>query len=324
MSRAIWSGGDLATGFYTPFSSPDNLLSTITSKNAYCIFLDSDPDNYGDEMDTDPYFTSARMLLFQLWHNKHIRGEEDIPVVVLVTSITSQQKRARLAAEGAIVVQADNLAAQPGLQWIAPSKQRWKRAFDKLHVFRLTQFERILLLDADMVVVKPLYGIFSSSDAMPRQSNATSSSDQGIAESIMPLPPQYLLAANSGPYGNHSYPASRGTRFSPSFLLLQPSEMMYDYYLTIAKTQDSFSPAAPDTNLLNQVHAAQSSMPWVQIDPDWTVNSPNYNDYLQGIKSLHEKWWRCDHDLDLREVFLDIRWRMEGFWEAKARMVHAA
>jgi len=279
--------------------------------------MDSDPIVYTEDQSNDPYFISVRMLIYQLLHNKATRSDPPIPVIVLVTAVTPDSKRYQLEADGAFIVEAESLSNDINLQWLKPSRDRWIRALDRLHAFKLVQFDKILLLDADMVLVKRIDGVFNSPESDVMQSLGIITPARIEESGATPTPTRYLLAANSGPYGNHTYPAARGTRFSPSFLLLSPSIDMYAHYLSVAKVADSFSPGAPDTNLLNHIHRSDGNMPWKQLDPDWTVNSPTFSDYQHGIRSLHEKWWRVEHDLDLREIFLDIRWRMEGHWLAR-------
>ena len=49
--------------------------------------------------------------------------------------------------------------------WIKPGRERWMRVMDKLHVFELVDFKKILLLDTDIVIVKPLDTIFDEAAA---------------------------------------------------------------------------------------------------------------------------------------------------------------
>jgi hypothetical protein len=58
-------------------------------------------------------------------------------------------------------------------------------------------------------------------------------------------------------------------------------------------------------------------MPWKQLHWKWNINWAMYTDYEAGVKSLHTKYWELDHDLRLRDLAYSIKWKMEGFWEAR-------
>lgn len=56
-------------------------------------------------------------------------------------------------------------------------------------------------------------------------------------------------------------------------------------------------------------------MPWKQLHYDWNVNWATWNDTKRGIASLHSKFWELDHDQELRDYAMMIRWKMYGYWE---------
>lgn len=58
-------------------------------------------------------------------------------------------------------------------------------------------------------------------------------------------------------------------------------------------------------------------MPWTQLDWRWNINWATYRDLEAGIASLHCKYWDADLDDKLRDFAGSVRWRMEGYWEAR-------
>lgn len=65
-------------------------------------------------------------------------------------------------------------------------------------------------------------------------------------------------------------------------------------------------------------------MPWKQLHHDWNVNWATWNDTINGIASLHSKFWELDNDKELRDYAMMIRWRMEGYWQGLASAPMAA
>lgn len=185
---------------------------------------------------------------------------------------------------------------------------------DKLHVFELIQYEKVLLLDSDHVVVKSLDGVFQdpATDELPNLGMADHIRDD---EGVQPL--TYIMAGNSGPReAPHPYPAERGNRLNAGFVVLKPSIAMFNHYMAVASIEGRFPGGSPEQDLWNYVHHRDGNMPWKQINPDWTVNTPCYGDFEHGIASFHEKYWGCKRDLPLRDVLLRSRWKMEGFFDA--------
>ena len=167
------------------------------------------------------------MLIYQLLHDPVTRTNTSIPFVVLVTDDVPQHKRDRLVSDGASVVKVEHIT----FNWMKPGRERWKYVMDKLRVFELTQFEKILLLDADHVVVKGLDAIFDDPAAavFPNQGKPGA-----VLEDEGPQPSHYVMAANSGPFHpNHTYPTTRGNHLNPGFVVLQPSIVMFNHYMTV-------------------------------------------------------------------------------------------
>jgi len=278
-------------------------LSSSRPKNAFCIFLDGNDDRY---------YSSTRMAIYQLLHSSDTRAQSEVDFVVLVSETVDSARRERLEADGAVVIEADNISARKENLWITPGRSRWVHVVDKMHAFKLIQYERVLLLDSDTIVLKPLDGIFNSSEAAILDNKAIMSN---IKADEAPQPARYLMAGNSGPFSTlHDYPSERGSKINAGFVLLQPSIELYNYHLSIMAIEGRFNPSSPEQNMWNWAHRLDGNMPWVQVDPDWTTNCPNYEDYEHGIRSFHEKWWISDRSNELMDLMRQSRFRMEGYW----------
>ena len=250
----------------------------------------------------------TRMLIYQLLHDPETRTNTSIPFVVVVTPNVPEWKRAQLTVDGAIVHEISEIK----IDWIKPGRPRWEHVMDKLHVFELVQYDKVLLLDTDMVVTRRLDGIFDdpASNVLPNRGDPAK-----VAGDEAPQPAEFLMAGNGGPGADHTYPAPRNDRLNAGFVLFKPSIDMYNYYMSVAQIEGRFPGGSPEQDLWNYAHRRSGNMPWQQLDPDWTINSPSFDDYKHGIATLHEKYWRC-RDAKLRDVLLKSRWKMEGFFNS--------
>ncbi|OAL38462.1 hypothetical protein AYO20_02111 [Fonsecaea nubica] len=291
---------------------PGGTLQRPESKYAYVVYLAPTEKEDAGEEDTedDVYLTSVRLLIYQLLHDPETRTNNSIPVVVLVSPQVSQSKRRRLEREGAWIAEFPSIE----LETVKPDRPRWKHVMDKMNVFRLTQFEKVLLMDLDIVLFKPLDAIFEEPETDIQDNlgmeNQTKD-DEG------PQPQRYLLAADSSPIGSdkHPWPAPRSKALNAGFMVLHPSEEMLAHYLRIGSIDGRTPMLAPENNLLEYVHRPDGNMPYSQIQHYWVMNHPVFDDYKHGIAAVHEKWWRnsmTDHQL--KEMLLKPRWKMEGYW----------
>lgn len=291
---------------------PGGTLEHPESKYAYVVYLaPSENEDAGEEdAEDNVYMTSVRMLIYQLLHDPETRTNTSIPFIVLVSPAVSQAKRKRLESEGAWIAEFPPIE----LATVKPARARWKHVMDKLNVFKLTQFNKILLLDLDIVVFKRLDGIFEDPET---NIQANLGMKEQTKDDEGPQPKQYLLAADSAPIGsdNHPWPAPRSTALNAGFLVLHPSEDTLAHYLRVGAIEGRTPMLAPENNLLEYIHRVDGNMPYSQLQHHWVMNHPVYSDYEHGIAAVHEKWWRnsmTDHRL--KEMLLRVKWKMEGYW----------
>jgi alpha-N-acetylglucosamine transferase len=265
--------------------------------------------------DEDHYMVGIRMLIYQLLHDPTTKTNNSIPFIVLVTENVPEEDRSRLIRDGASIVEVSPIK----IDWIKPGRERWANVMDKLHVFELIQYEKILLLDADHVIAKPLDGVFEDSAT---EILANLRKPEHTLDDEGPQPDTFMMAGNSGPYeADHLYPAPRGDRLNAGFIVLHPSIEMFNHYMTVASIKGRFPGGSPEQDLWNYVHDRNRNMPWTQINPDWTANTPIFNDFEHGIASFHEKYWGCGRDRRLRDVLLRSRWKMEGYFDARDKLL---
>ncbi|KUJ19403.1 nucleotide-diphospho-sugar transferase, partial [Mollisia scopiformis] len=234
------------------------------------------------------YFTSTRMLNYQLQHCKSTRSKTEIPFLVLTPLDVPQYQVDQLAEEGATIIPI-SLIKVPS--WIKPGAHRWQNVMSKLRLFELTEYSRILFLDADTFILKPMDGIFSDPASFP-----LNTSQQVIQEdNEAPLPPTYLFASLPEVlHTMHPYPPHAWRNFNAGFFLFSPSLALFNYYLSLLNITNRFDPTYPEQNLLNYAHREFGNMPWRRLGGrhgEWNINLPNMNDVRKGVRSVHAKLW---------------------------------
>ncbi|KAH7133973.1 nucleotide-diphospho-sugar transferase [Dactylonectria macrodidyma] len=319
---------------------------------AFATFLST---RMHDESLPDPYFTATRVLLFQLLHQPETKiGQQGgvfsrIPVLVLVAPHVSKRKREILEIEGATIIEVDSPA--PLKHWMQPAEQRWIDQFSKLNLWTLTQFDRILYLDNDMLLTRPLDPIFNLPEA--RQELITGATQKirpeyaGIPVGVDPLsvtaareqshsepptlPPSYLFLG-VGDMGGPSYPwppllATEGL-FNGGFYLMKPDLALFKYYTWIMDLDappKALNTGFMEQGLLNFAHRHRGPLPISWLSPGvWNVNWPTKQALEHGAASLHDKFWNRDGNEDwidrsLVELWFRVQGRMEGYWLDKRR-----
>ncbi|KAL9638911.1 MAG: hypothetical protein Q9164_001252 [Protoblastenia rupestris] len=269
-------------------SSPSSLASVTKtrpngnpiSKYAFVSFLQENAlhDETKDPND-DEYFLSVRVLGYQLMHSPQTGTNTSIPFVVCVTHEVSEKKKKILESDGATVIVVD---AVPNPDWLSTNgvKARWKDLMTKLRVFQLVQFEKILLLDSDQLIVKRMDGIFHDPGTMPIQPKEGKFAGRQEAS----LPQKYMLAAQAQQRDwIHPYPpAPDNNYFGAGFFMALPSHEIFDYYNSVLQIKGLFDPDMMEQNLLNYAHRRDGPMPWTDVYYTWTTTFPTISDYNSG------------------------------------------
>ncbi|KAH8596989.1 nucleotide-diphospho-sugar transferase [Bisporella sp. PMI_857] len=262
--------------------------------------------------DSDAYLLSIRILNYQLLHSSSTGGSKSITFLVLVTPDVPVWKRDHLEREGATIVVVEKL----DLNWMTPLTERWRDVMVKLRLFQLTDYDRILFLDADTFLLKPLEKIFSDPAVMPLTAltNVPNKPDEA------PLPSSYLFATLPEVRNIiHSYPPLTLPYFNAGFFILQPSLQVFAYYASLLTLEGRFDSTYPEQNLLNYAHRENGNMPWSRLRHEWNINLPNANDVQSGVRSVHSKLWTEGSVLEptmpeLRRRWKEVRDEMEEFY----------
>jgi len=243
--------------------------SSHDSKYAIATFLNGDDHNPSFEKDF--YFIATRILTYQLLHNNDTKCAKEIPFLVVVTATVSQEKRRQLTLDGATVVPVEDI---PLRWWIKTTVSRWKDQFTKLRILQMTEYDRILFIDADGLITRPIDGIFDEEIArVPAKTRFDLLSKIKGDEAQMPA--QYVFAARSDNQSNgrrkHPIPPIPTKGFSAGFWLAAPSDELFNYLLSIMDHWMRFSPNGMEQSLLNYAFRRDGGMPWGELDYQWSA-----------------------------------------------------
>lgn len=294
---------------YTQASS----LSSKQSSYAYVTLLAPNPklDNKNVTDDEDEYFVGTRVLAYQLLHAPNTRTNSSIDFVVLATPDIPKSKLDRLRKDGATVKVVEKIHEK----WMKPGLVRWRDMLSKLYMWKLVEYDKTLFLDADMLIAKPMDGIFTDSTTVPLKTKPSLAvADEG------PFPSSYVFAAQTYFEGRvHKYPIPSGDFFSGGFFLAQPSIEAFNYYRHLASMEGRFDSNGMEQHMLNYAHRKDGPMPWVEVNYIYTTTWPSMNEYEAGARSMHEKWWDQSLELDpkLRRMWYQARDDMKAFHTAR-------
>jgi alpha-N-acetylglucosamine transferase len=265
----------------------DQSLSTFrnydigTEKRAYATFLSTNTSWDAE----DHYYTATRTMIYKMMKDPETRTRLDTDFLVIVNSNVDQKKIDRLKEDGAIVRFVEDIK----VEWSKPGSERWVDQFTKLRLWEMTDWDRIMYIDSDMIILKNLDGLWLDPATMPQSTlrfTATDPSDEA------PSPHQYIMGGIDDQGGNHHTPPEPSNVFNGGFFVMKPSKQMFNKYMSILSIPDRFDTGAMEQNMLNYAHRANGPMPWQRLIPGaWNTNHPDLDDWNYGTATLHNKFW---------------------------------
>ena len=272
-----------------------------------------------DDLDTDYYYIATRIIAYQLLHAPETRCNMSVSFAVLVTSMVSERKRQQLRSDGAIVMEVEDV---PLRWWIKTGVTRWKDQFTKLRLFEMTQFDRVLFIDADTLITRPLDGIF---DELEVRRPADTLFGRETQTDEAPFPAQYMFAARSDNAltgeRDHSFPPHQTEVFSAGFWIAAPSHEMFAYLLSVMNHYRRFDPHTMEQSLLNYAFRRAGPMPWREIHYKWSATWPSSRDVDGQVVTLHEKFWSTGPQ-ELRNLWWEQKRNMEHYHSSAAGKGH--
>ncbi|KAF1961641.1 nucleotide-diphospho-sugar transferase [Byssothecium circinans] len=240
----------------------------------------------------DSYFIATRTLAYQLLHAPDTKlRNKSITFVALCSQSLPEEKRERLRQDGATVVEIQDV---PVGSWVQTNVDRWKEQFTKLRVFEMTQYKRILYIDADTMIMKPMDDIFAEPEVTTLAPTLLSRKDQ-IKDDESELPKEWFFAARSdnafSGERDHPVPPFQTLSLSAGFFMVAPDKKLFEHLQSVIQHEGRFDPWSMEQSMLNYVFRRDGPMPWRELNWRWSATWPSEKDVEMGVHSLHEKFW---------------------------------
>lgn len=310
---ALWY---LLTSHQSPIRDPSlgALDRPIKPEYAIATFLTGKSSSSDDQ---DLYFIATRVLTYQLLHANETRCHDPtIPFIVMVTSNVSKKKRDQLVSDGATVRHVEDI---PLRWWIKTGVTRWVDQFTKLRLLEMTEYDRVLFIDADTLITRPVDGIFDDPNIRAPYPAQLQRKKAIKPDEMAFLPAEYVFAARSDNAltgeRDHPFPPLPTNVFSAGFWVAAPSLAMFQYLLSVMNHYRRFDPHTMEQSLLNYAFRREGAMPWVELDYRWSATWPSEEDVDGNVATLHEKFWSTGPDR-LRERWQDAWQNMEAYYKA--------
>ena len=200
-------------------------------------------------------------------HNSLEMADSDYPLVVLVTPGVPGKVRDELAAHGCslLPVEAMALPAGPGNRIAAYAMEHFAECWTKLRLWELEQFERVVYLDADMIVLKNMDELFEDTEAevggggpsqVPRVCRV-----KAVHECFCAVRRGDAACAHFHPTLLSEPPA--GSYFNAGLLVLDPSRAVFEHMAgALASVNLSACPFGDQDFLNGYFCGAWTPLPW--------------------------------------------------------------
>ncbi|WBG92173.1 glycosyltransferase family 8 protein [Pantoea piersonii] len=242
------------------------------------------------------------------------------PLVVMATEAIPQADRAALQAEGCVVQQVDPIYPNRELEQHYASAQ-FGEVWTKLRAWQLTAYERVVFLDADMLVLRNMDELFtldlgSNQLAACHACRCNPNQIASYPASWQPENCHYTWQDRNQPA-----PASLDNYLNGGFLVLKPDNAVYEQLADrIAAIEDLKAYPFSEQDLLNEAFAGRwQPLPYIYnaLKTLPFQHSRMWN--AREVKNLHyilAKPWK--RDLQQPESERDRYYALDKLWWEKA------
>lgn len=183
--------------------------SLIRPREAYVLY---NPASLFPEL-----MDNAHLLtIFGLNRDAELRDPCNRDIIVIVTNSTSPADVKRLEEAGALIFHVPY-----SLRGLLPTRDGWPERYyyvwDKLWVFTLTDYDRVLYLDSDITFNRPIHPIWDDPNAWPEHLASTSDLKD---------------------YGPHESPIADAPYFNSGLMMVRPNMTTFDDLLNVEFTDE--------------------------------------------------------------------------------------
>ena len=196
----------------------------------------------------ESYIDGAIVMGLSLRNLSSLVQKGSCKLVCIVVNTLSEESKKRLDTAGWIVKEVEPLH-------VHVPKAHWADSFDKLYVFGLTQFKRVVLVDSDMLTVADSDAIFDT-----KLKNAS-----------------YIGAIGNNPKHH------KGPYFQSGMLVIIPSRKVYNDLFTMLLSESA--PKKPN-GIYNKLNARDGSLLRTYFVDRYTTISNSYSKHLAPWEPL--------------------------------------
>jgi len=227
----------------------------------------------------DPYYLAIHSLIYRILWAPRSRSVKHA-FVVFVGDFVTQEQRQLLAGAGAIVRELSPLEWDPPGEGI---QKRWKDLFAKLNMWKETEFERIVFLDADAFPVANVDDMFSLAPELPCLKDRLTPEDY-LPDGTTTCEPYVFAGVPSNPGKKESIDINAGS------IVFNPSDLMHKRLLQNYVRFDKYDVKMAEQAFLNWMFNVNGAFPGSPLDRIWGGFFPG-KDEEGKLKVVHEKIW---------------------------------
>ncbi|KAI0785979.1 nucleotide-diphospho-sugar transferase [Abortiporus biennis] len=265
---------------------------------------------------TKPSYLAATLVL----HSTLVSVGSKYPLVVMVTPQLAEESRRILSKRGIVIRDVESLKPAEGVHNLVEHDQRFADTWTKLRAFGLTEYERIVMLDSDMIVMRnmdelmeldlPSDWIAAAHVCACNPHDIPHYPKDWIPENCAHASVVHPTALTSPPVITESSPRPY-TLLNSGTVVLNPSQKLFDsisYYLSTSPLVPTFS--FPDQDLLSNLFVGR----WKPLP--WCYNA------LKTLRDVHKPLWRDDEVRCLHYILAKKPWHLPRGTAGQYEEVH--
>jgi alpha-N-acetylglucosamine transferase len=162
----LFNSGETSASVDIAFPQPNGQDTTSPphnyTKEVYATLLSPGHPHPWTEGRTDYYFEAVKVIAHRILRNTTTRDPFNRPFVVLVTESVPRKQRSILESHGCLVRQVTTLDPPVGTVNLENITPRYRDQFTKMHIWNMTEYDRIAYFDGDTLPIQPFHTIFDT------------------------------------------------------------------------------------------------------------------------------------------------------------------
>jgi len=269
-----------------------------TENEVYMTLLSPPTPHPSQNGRIDFQFEAVRILAYRLLHKPSTRDPRRRRFVVLTTEFVPQEQIQILKADGATIHPVKTIRHPTTGTHGEREQQQPHNQFNRLQIWSMTQYSKILYLEPDVLLIRPLSELFNTQFSKDMYNTNYLFATIGDA----PPPPKDASSRSLSIVPK----ADISTNFSSSIFLLRPSIQHALYVNGIYRdpSNTEYLPNMTENSLLQYAYRSNGPYPWAPLTTKLVLQKPGMED-ITGSDVVEGQFWQDDSDLD---------WELRRFW----------